>query len=35
MRIALINPKFRLPIDTRTTAHSGAGLSSRSQRTAL
>ena len=23
MRIALINPKFRLPIDTRTTAHLG------------
>ena len=23
MRIALINPKFRLPIDTRTTPHLG------------
>ena len=23
MRIALINPRFRLPIDTRTTAHLG------------
>ena len=23
MRVALINPRFRLPIDTRTTAHLG------------
>ena len=23
MRVALINPQFRLPIDTRTTAHLG------------
>ena len=23
MRVALINPKFRLPIDTRTTPHLG------------